>query len=552
MFNQLHPWKKASSLICVSIFAWVLLAAAWLIVPVNANPIVVAVSPDNGLVGAVVLVSGADATPHGEVRVYLSVLFFSLFMETTTADEAGEYAVNVTVPALPSGSYAILVRDITTGDDAFASFTIRSNISVDAIKGSCNDEVAVQGQGFSSEAPVTLTFNGVDVTPTWPQPRTDGFGSFTTTIRIPCIPEGTYEIAASDGAYYAATKYTVIPKVMLSPTSGPLATTVLVNGTGFAPSASVSIEFSEHHPREHGKFNVTMYPTFPTDLNGSFMQLFFVPDVPDGEYIVNATDETGNSAAANFLVPAPLLVLDPTTATGNSLVTARGMGFPPKQPVILYLESQMLVNMVDLMIVSEALYANEDGVYEYSFIVPVGEPGIYNVVAYSLAGPGLTTGEELASAPITIGENALLVEIKDKIATIIIPNLGIIKENLTSIDAKLVAIEGSTVTIDSKLGLLQANVADILLNVSIIHGNIVSIETSLGTLEGQVTSIKGDTATIDTTIGTIVTQISEVERNQEALTIPSYAGLVFALIAGVGAIYLVIIHVQAMRRTRPK
>jgi len=206
----------------------------------------------------------------------------------------------------------------------------------------------------------------------------------------------------------------------------------------------------------------------------------------------------------------------------------------------------MVVNLIDLMVVSEAIYADEYGVYEYPFIVPVENPGIYKVVAYSAStGLGLQKGEEIASAPLTITENALLLEIKDKIATIIIPDLGIIRENLTSIDAKLVELEGTTATISSTLGLIQADISDIQLNVTTINGNIVTIETLLGTIEGEITSIKGTTATIETDLGTVITQISDVEGT---FTIPLCVGLVLAVIAAAGTVYLVIIHLQAMRK----
>ncbi len=539
MFKKSLLRKKAYTMTFALAFVSIMVASALMISPAKANPITVSVSPTSGTPGASVLVSGDDATPQGEVRIYLAVFFFSLFMETTTANEAGMYSVNITVPAITSGSYSILVLDVAADDDASTPFTIQARIEIDPIEGSCNDQATVTGYGFNSASPITLTFNGTDVTPPWPQPQTNEFGSFTTTISIPNVPKGTYEVNASDGEYYALTSYTVFPKVRLSPTSGPPTTVVLVDGTGFASSVAVSIEF--------GHINVTMYPPFPTNVDGSFMQLFFVPEVPDGEFIVNATDETGNSATAQFLVPSPTLTLEPSTTTGNSIVTARGSGYLPNQPILLYLEDHMVVNLIDLIVVSEVIYADEYGVYEYSFIVPIENPGIYKVVAYSTrAGFGLQKGEELASAPLTVTENALLLELKDEIATIIIPDLGIIRENLTSIDAKLVELEGTTATISSTLGLIRADISDIQLNVTAINGNIATIETTLGTIEGEITSIKGNTATIETDLGTVITQISDVEGT---FTIPLYVGLVLAVIAAAGTIFLSIIHVQAMRRT---
>jgi len=542
MFAKSLLWKKTHTMIFTATLICIMITAALSVTSVRASPITVVASPSSGSAGTIVSVSGNDATAYGEVRVYLDY-FIGFFMATTIANSTGGYSTNVTVPAFPSGSYSILVLDVTTDDTAFAPFIIQTKIAVTPDEGSCNDEVTVAGYGFDSVSPITLTFNETNVTP-WPQPQTDEFGSFKAKFNIPKVPNGTYDVNASDGANYALASFKVIPKITLSPTSGPSATAVFISGTGFTQSAVVSIEFSH--------INVTMYPPFLTDLDGSFMQLFFVPEVSDGVYTVNATDDTGNSVIVQFLVPSPILTLEPDTVTGSSIVTAKGSGFPPNQPVLLYLEDNMMVGLVDLMTGSKALFADEYGTYEYSFIVPVAKPGVYQVIAYSMDGFGFSKGEELASAPITIVADALLLEIKDKIATIIIPDLGIIKENLTAIDAKLVSIEGTTATINSTIGLIQADIESIQLSITAIDGNIATIQTILGTIEGKITSIEGNTATIETDIGTVITEISNVKGNQETFTIPLYASLALALIAAAGVIFLTIIHVIAMRKTGPE
>ncbi|MCW3981745.1 MAG: hypothetical protein NWE81_01315, partial [Candidatus Bathyarchaeota archaeon] len=104
-------------------------------------------------------------------------------------------------------------------------------------------------------------------------------------------------------------------------------------------------------------------------------------------------------------------------------------------------------------------------------------------------------------------------------------------------------------TINSTIGLIQADIADIQLIVTAIDGNTTNIRTVLGDIEGLIVSIEGDTARIETDLGTVMTQLSDVEGGQAALTIPLYASLISSLIAAIGAIYLAIIHVRAMRRS---
>lgn len=532
--------KKVYTMVFATFFVCAVTLSAFSIPFAKANPIIVEVSPTSGEVGTSVRVSGSDATEDGEVRVYLAWFVAGSFAATTAANSTGGYSTDIMVPAFPAGTYSILVLDVATGDTAVAPFTIQPDISLTSVEGAVNDEVTVMGYGFNGDSSITLMVDGIDVTP-WPEPRTDGFGSFEAKFRVPKVPRGGYTVNASDGADYALASLTVVPKITLNPTSGPSATTVFVNGTGFASHAPVSMEFDN--------INVTMYGAFTTEMDGSFVLLFFVPDIADGAYTVNATDEDGNSATAPFLVPSPTLTLEPSTAFGTSIVTAEGSGFPVGQPVLLVLEDNTVVELVDLMTGSEALFADEYGQYEYSFIVPVATPGVYRVVAYSLAGFGWEIDEELAWASLTIVEDAILVEIEDKIATIIIPDLGTIKQNLTTIDAELVSIEGNIATINSTVGVIQADLADIQLNVTEINGNMVTLETTLGTIEGRITSIEGETATIETDVGTVKADISSVKGTQEAFTIPLYAGVGLALIAAVGAIFLTVIHVQAMRKT---
>jgi hypothetical protein len=509
-------------------------------IQVNANPITVLVSPTSGSHGTNIEVQGSDCTPDGEVRIYFGT-FIGFFAAATHANTTGQYFLNITVPVFPAGTYSIIARDMTTGDENSAPFTIRPKITLDSDEAACGDEVTVKGYGFRSEMPLTIEFDGIDVTP-WLIPRTDGFGSFKAKFNVPVVPKGRYNVNLSDGTHHILASIIVNPKITLNPTSGSPASVVVVNGTGFLPLSHISVTIGAE------PINVTMYPTLKTNSDGSFQQIFFVPDLPDGEYIVNATDITGNSAITRFFIPSPILTLKPSEVFGSAIVTAEGKGFPPNQQVLLYLETNIMVELIDLMTGSQRLYADEYGEYRYSFFVPVTKPGFYQVIAYNVASHGYMPGEVLASASLKIIEDALIKGIKDDIATIIVPDLGIIKENLTSIKAELIDLEGNIVTINSTIGLIQTDISNLRLNISKIEGDIVTIQTTLGTLQGRIESIEGDTATIETEIGTITADLSNVKGTQESFNIPLYINLALVLIAVLGTIYLTIIHVQAMRR----
>ena len=510
----------------------------------NARPITVDVSPSTGSFGTNVTVSGDDATPDGEVRVYIGVSVANLFAATANANSIGGYSTHFTVPALPFGPYKVFVLDVETEstNTASAFLIVESTMILSLEEGSCGDEVTVEGYGFNAASPITLDFAGTDITPT-PQPYSDDFGSFTAQFNVPRVPEDTYTVYASDGANDAFASFSVIPKIILHFTSGPPSTLVFVNGTGFAPHSAVSLGF--------GSFNVTMYPPTSTEGDGSFMQLFLVPDVPDGLYTVTAMDEENNSADAPFATPSSILTLTPDTTSGHAVVTAAGFGFPPYAPVLLYMEDVLTLNFVDLMMGNSALFADEYGSYEYSFVVSILKPGDYVVSAYTMGrGSELTLGEALASASLTITEDALLLEISDDIATIVIPQLGSIKTSLEAINATLTRIDGDMVTINSTLGFIETDLYTIKLRVLSIDGDVATFETTLGTIQGKVESIDGNTATIETDVGTVKADISQVTDSQERFTIPLYTVLAMALVSAACGVILLIMHAFAMRKAQ--
>lgn len=118
--------------------------------------------------------------------------------------------------------------------------------------------------------------------------------------------------------------------------------------------------------------------------------------------------------------------------------------------------------------------------------------------------------------------NAYVVEIRENIATVVIPDLGAIKLNLTTMNVTL---------------------ENIFLKVLAINGITATIQTAIGIMNGTITKIDGNIATIlgPSELGQIQTDISSLKGTQEAWIIPQYLVLVFALIAAAGATISVIL-----------
>jgi len=567
-----------TTLLITTIFLAVLFAT-----PVMAIPITVAISPTSGTVGSTVTVSGTGATASGEVRAYWG----DAFMATTTANATGGYSVNIIVPDHRAGPMDIWVRDVTTGNADRATFAVEPKIVLIPDKGSAwygGDRITVVGTGFGIHefpppqepwwAPcnVTLEFNGI----VWTNiTSTDWDGSFEAGFYVPdTMPSGTYTVNATDDlGNSASAPFTVVPKILSWPTSGSTATHVHVAGWGFAASKSVTVTFDS--------INVTIFRGLMTDPQGRFGNWFKVPDVPDRIYTITATDVDGNSASAPFVVPGPVIFLTPNTTVGSSIVTVTGFGFQPRWPVAITINETATIDIIYAGMMLGQTFPDEYGSFEFSFVLPITKPGVYNVTANRVEGTPqgfmITEAEtwafltvvdlvmdkliemqgDIAVIETEVGQievklddiNAKLLLIQEGIA-VIQTKIGTIQAGLTDINATLVSIKENTATINSTIGLIQTDIADIQLNVTRINGNIATIQTTLDTIEGKITSVEGNIATIETYIGTVKTDISNVKGAQEAFTTPFYTNIMLALISAVGVIILIISMWGKTRKTK--
>jgi len=104
------------------------------------------------------------------------------------------------------------------------------------------------------------------------------------------------------------------------------------------------------------------------------------------------------------------------------------------------------------------------GLYRITYTIPADAPtGTYTLSVKASFRTGMTTATGHATASFIISptlttQNAYITEIKDNIATIIIPDLGTIKTDLDSLEPKVTSIDDGVATIETNIGTLQADV----------------------------------------------------------------------------------------------
>jgi len=124
------------------------------------------------------------------------------------------------------------------------------------------------------------------------------------------------------------------------------------------------------------------------------------------------------------------------------------------------------------------------GLYRISYTIPTGAvTGTYTLSVKASYRTGMTTATGHATAsfivsPTLTSQNSYITEVKDNIATVIVPDLGTIKADLNEINATVTEIDGNVATIRTDIGTMKTDVSNI---------------------DGIVTDIEDDTATITDT-----------------------------------------------------
>jgi len=75
--------------------------------------------------------------------------------------------------------------------------------------------------------------------------KTDSFGAFSCTFKVPEVTRGKYKIKATDGKTTVETDFTIIPWVWVNPTEGYVGDEVIVTGKGFAASVEIDVIYRD-------------------------------------------------------------------------------------------------------------------------------------------------------------------------------------------------------------------------------------------------------------------------------------------------------------------
>jgi len=351
------------------------------------------VSPTKGAIGDEIDIIGSRYDPGDRVYVHFSSRKASegddinelvvweevgkaIAGEQGTTDE-GDIETSFKVPSelndgdetkvVHAGEYFIYTTYSKEGKiQAIHEFTVTGITLVYPERSPVGTKVLVKGVGFHRDERIEVFYNDDEIVIASGDNKTNDEGDFALSVVIPPSTAGTHTIAVEIDKDEATDEFTVEPKISVSDTSVLVGDRVTVTGTGFGDKAQVVITFMDK------TLEVVL-----ADDEGSFAINFDAPSVGPGTYDVEARDEHGNSAKAEFTITTDLSIAPVTSPASpghaGMEVTINGTGFTPNTEVtIIYTTSPVVVAITK---------SNAVGSFSATFRVPKSESGKHTITA---------------------------------------------------------------------------------------------------------------------------------------------------------------------------
>jgi hypothetical protein len=260
----------------------------------------IVLDPDEGPVGKEVDITGNDFVDDEAITVEYDGEAVVIESGDEETDSDGAFTSTIIIPESTAGAHTITVED-ESGSIAEAEFTVEQDITVTPASGTPGDTITVGGTGFGADVEVTIEFGGDEVT----IDETDGDGSFDVSFPVPVKSPGTYAIEAKDEDNNKAEKdFTIAAGAQLSQATGNVGSQVTVSGSGFSPSANMTITYD----------TTPVAPGTATDAVGKFSATFTVPKSTGGSHIITVSDGVNPAKTFTFTmestppqIPPPLL-----------------------------------------------------------------------------------------------------------------------------------------------------------------------------------------------------------------------------------------------------
>jgi len=316
----------------------------------------VKIAPEEGPVQTAVTLNGYGFTASQQIQVK----FKGTIIQTTTANTVGSWNVTYTIPATPAGGYTFDI-EAKEGTDFWPwvskYFEVTPKITVSADSGKVGQPVDVKGTGFASkEKDIKITLGGKLW---WEITSAEENGSWSTTIAVPPVERGEYEIVASGRSTRARdvppVSFTVDAGISVEPISAYVGDTIAVEGGGFA-SGQTGI-------RVYLDGQLVSDTTITADPNGCWESSFSLPTSAYGSHTVSASGDILPAVNANLNTKAKVTGLSKFEGAPGDSISLTGNGFG---------SNKTLTVQIDGIAASEDMRTLTNGNVAITFQVPKG------------------------------------------------------------------------------------------------------------------------------------------------------------------------------------
>ncbi|MDR0372886.1 MAG: hypothetical protein LBI79_04940 [Nitrososphaerota archaeon] len=255
-----------------------------------------------------------------------------------------------------------------------------SGPALSASSGSIGDKITVSGTDAQPGSQINIFWENTNPLNMLATLYASGSGAYSADIPIPVAPAGIYYIIVQDFSGTAASMFTIVPAITLTPTQGIPNDSILISGTGFADRANIAIN--------SGATPFTTIPqTITTDASGSFSGVFRVPNEPYGPYTIQVSDST-NTALATFTIGASITI-DKQQGPSGSVVTLSGRGFASSADtdIAVTIDSSAIPKFLPIK-------TSAGGTFTGQIIIPTLAVGTYQISA--------SDGNVVASTPFNV------------------------------------------------------------------------------------------------------------------------------------------------------
>ncbi|MBI4777892.1 hypothetical protein HY792_03095, partial [Candidatus Desantisbacteria bacterium] len=325
---------------------------------------IILVSPTVSMTGSLVTVMGNGYGLGERVRIDYGK---TISITDTVSNAQGEFSVVWTVDTQKYATHTITASGLST-PTCFSSYHfIIPKIVINPTTGMLGSIITVCGTGYGTSEAVRLDF-GTSAGIQYVDEASEE-GSWTTTFAIDTqkcgktMVEGvgkTYGVPASDYVW-------ITPRVWVSPASGVVGAWITVEGSGYAVSETVQIDFGNR---------TNMFTVIP-DISGYFARGFTIDTQVFGTTTLTATGlSSGLSNLTTVKIRGKIREVVPTTGTIGSFVTVIGDGYQSGEQV--WIDFGTTMSIVDPVV-------DTDGVFTKIFTV---DTQVYGTKTINARGTG--------------------------------------------------------------------------------------------------------------------------------------------------------------------